>query len=73
MFFKRVVDLKNDKVKFDFSPKTNEDFFSVTYVCIRFLDSYRFVSDSLDKLVKNLVVDDFNIFITELPHKWQFF
>ena len=39
MFFKRLVDLKNDKVKFDTIPKTNEECISVTYGCIRFIDS----------------------------------
>ena len=48
MFFKKLVDKKNDKVKFDIIPKTNEEYISVTYGCIRFIDSYRFLSSSLD-------------------------
>ena len=58
MFFKRLVDLKNDKVKFKIIPKTNEEYISLTYGCIRFIDSYRFLSESLDDSVKNLHVDD---------------
>ena len=54
MFFKKLVDKKNRKVKFDITPKTNEDYISVTYGCIRFIDSYRFLSISLDSLVKTL-------------------
>ena len=54
MFFKKLVDLKNDKVRFDIIPKTNEEYISVTYGCIRFIDSYRFLSSSLDSLVKTL-------------------
>ena len=54
-FFKKLVDLKIDKVKFDIIPKTNEEYISVTYGCIRFIDSYRFSSSSLDSLVKTLV------------------
>ena len=46
---------KNDKVKFDIIPKTNEQYISVSYGCIRFIDSYRFLSSSLDSLVKTLV------------------
>ena len=55
MFFKKLVDSKNDKVKFDIIPKTNEEYISVTYGCIRFIESYRFLSSSSDSLVKTLV------------------
>ena len=44
----------------------------MTYSCIRFTDSYRFLSGSLDNLVKNLDVDDFKILKKEFPDKWQF-
>ena len=54
MFFKRLVVLKKDKVKFKISPKTNEEYIVVKYGCIRFNDSYRFSSESLDKLVKKI-------------------
>ena len=72
MFFKRIVDIKTDKVKFKFIPKTNEEYISVTYGCIRFIDGYRFLSEILDKLVKNLDVDDFKILKKEFPDKWQY-
>ena len=55
MFFKKLVDKKNEKVKFDRIPKTNEEYISVTYGCIRFIDSYRFLSSGLDSLTKTLV------------------
>ena len=55
MFFKKLVDKKKDKVDFDILPKTNEEYISVTYGCIRFIDSYRFLSSGLDSLVKTLV------------------
>ena len=55
MFFKKLVDKKNKKVDFDIIPKTNEDYISVTSGCIRFIDSYRFLSIGLDSLVKTLV------------------
>ena len=54
-----MVDKKNDKAKFDIIPETNEGYISVTYGCIRFIDSYRFQSSSLDSLVKT-VVDNSN-------------
>ena len=53
--FKKLVDLKNDKIKFDNIPKTNEEHISVSYGCIRFIDSYRFLSNSLDSLVKTII------------------
>ena len=46
---------ENDKVKCDIIPKTNEEYISVTYGCIRFIDIYRFLSSSLDSLVKSVV------------------
>ena len=55
MFFKKLVDKKKDKVDFDMIPKTNEEYISVTYGCIRFIDSYRFLSSGLDSLVKSIV------------------
>ena len=72
MFFKRLVDLKKDKVKFKLIPKTNEEYISVRYGCNRFIDSYRFLSESLDKLVKNLDEDDFKILKIEFPDKCQY-
>ena len=72
MFFRKVVDKKNDKVEFDIIPKTNEEYISVTYGCIRFIDSYRFLSSGLDSLVKKLDEDDFKILKKEFPDKWQY-
>ena len=55
MFFKKLIDKKKDKVDFEIIPKTNEEYISVTYGCIRFIDSYRFLSSGLDSFVKTLV------------------
>ena len=72
MFFKKLVDLKKDKVKFEIIPKTNEEYISVRYCCIRFIDGYRFLSESLDKVVKNLDEEDFEILKKEFPDKYQY-
>ena len=55
MFFKKLVDKKKDQVEFEITPKTNEEYMSMTYGCIRFIDSYRFLSSGLDSLVKILI------------------
>ena len=39
MFFRKLIDKKNDKVKSDIIPKTNEEYISVTKGCIRLIDS----------------------------------
>ena len=54
MFFKELVNKKKSKVEFEFIPKANEEYISKTYGCIRFIDSYRFLSSGLDSLVKTL-------------------
>ena len=55
LFFKKLVERKKDKVEFEIIPKTKKEYISVTYRCIRFIDNYRFLSSSLDSLVKTLV------------------
>ena len=57
LFFKSLVDEKKDKIIFKIIPKTNEEQISVTYGCIKYVDSYRLLSSSLDKLVETLVDD----------------
>ena len=39
MFLKKLGEKKNDKAKFDILTKTNEEYISVTYGCIGFIDS----------------------------------
>ena len=46
---------KKTKTALHIVPKTNEKYISVTYGCIRFIDSYRFLLSSLDSQVKTLV------------------
>ena len=42
LFFKKLVDKNYDKVEFKIIPKTNEEYISIRYGCVRFIDSYRF-------------------------------
>ena len=71
-FFLKLVDEKNDKLKLDILPKKNEEYISVSFGCIKFIDSYRFLSSSLDKSVKNLDDDDFEILKKEFPDKLMY-
>ena len=41
IFSEKLVDKKNDKVKFDIIPETNEEYISVRYGSIRFIASYK--------------------------------
>ena len=51
---KKLVDEKNDKLNLEIILETNEEYNSISYGCKKFFDSYRFLSSSLDKIVKNL-------------------
>ena len=55
MFFKKLFDKQKDQVEFEIIPKTNEEYVSVTYGCIRFIDSYRFLPSCLNSIVRTLV------------------
>ena len=55
MFFKKLIDKRNDEVKFDIIHKTKEEYISVIYGCIIFIDSYRFLWSTLHSLVKTLI------------------
>ena len=67
LFFKTLIDKKPDNIKLNVIPKTNEEYISVTYGCLRFIDSFRFLSSGLDSLVKTLNEDDFKILKKEFP------
>ena len=71
-FFKGIVDKKNDKVKIDIIPKIKEKNTSVTYGCIRFTDSYRFLSTGSDELIKTLDNDVFDNLKKEFSDKWEY-
>ena len=45
-FFKKLDDKENDKVKIKIQPKTNEEYISIRFGCIGFIDSYRILSCS---------------------------
>ncbi len=53
LFFKELFDNKGE-TKIKVLPKTDENYIAVDFGCLRFLDSLRFLSSSLDQLVKGL-------------------
>ena len=55
MFFKTLVDKKKDNIEFKTIPETDEKYISVRYGCIKFVDTFRFLSSILDELVQTLV------------------
>ena len=71
LFFEKLIDKRNDKVNLAFIPKTIEEYISVRYGCIRFIDSYRFLSMSLDRIKKSFNEGDFKNLEKEFPNKWQ--
>ena len=71
LFFKTLFDRKPDHIYLSVIPKRNEQYISITYGCLGFVDSYRFLQDSLDNLVKTLNEDDFKILKKEFPDNWE--
>ena len=67
LFFKTLIDRKPDHIKLSVIPQTNEKYVSVNYGVLRFVDSYRFLQESLDNLVKTLKEDDFKILKKGFP------
>ena len=58
-------------MKFKIVPKTNKENISVTYGCIKIIESYRFLSSSSEELVENLDEDDFKILRQVFPDHWE--
>ena len=69
MFFKKLFDEKIVEVKFTIIPRTNEEYICLTYGCFKVIDSYRFLSYTLEELIKNMDEVDFNILKKKFPGK----
>ena len=54
LFFKTLIDRKPNNVPLHIIPKTNDTYISISYGCIRYIDSYRFLQSSLDGLGKTV-------------------
>ena len=59
MFFNELINAKAHKKNLTTIARTNEEYMSVNYSCIKFLDSMRFLTASLEKLTESLKDDDY--------------
>ena len=71
MFFNDLTNSKPNKINLSVTPRTNEEYMSVNYGCVNFLDSMRFQQDSLQKLTKSLKDDDYNHIKKHFPNHWM--
>ena len=73
MFFNDLINSKPDKINLSIIPRTNEEYMSVNYGCIKFLDSMRFQQDSLEKMTESLKDDDYIHLKKHFPNHWMLF
>ena len=71
MFFNDLINSKINKNNLSVIPRTNEEYMSVNYGCIKFLDSMRFQQDSLEKLTESLEDDDYIHLKRNFPNHWM--
>ena len=71
MFFNELINSKVEKNNLSVIPRTNEEYMSVNYGCIKFLDSMRFQTDSLEKLTESLKNDDYIHLKKHFPNHWM--
>ena len=71
MFFNELINSKVEKKNLSVIPRTNEEYMSVNYSCIRFLDSMRFLTDSLEKLTESLKDIDYIHLKKHFPDHWK--
>ena len=71
MIFNDLINSKTNKINLTVTPRTNEEYMSVNYGCVRFLDSMRFQQDSLEKLTESLKDDDYIHLKKHFPNHWM--
>ena len=71
MFFNELINSKVEKNNLSVIPRTNEEYMSVNYGCVKFLDSMRFQTDSLEKLTESLKDDDYIHLKRNFPNHWM--
>ena len=71
MFFNVLIISKVDKIILSVIPRTNEEYMSVNFGCIKFLDRMRFQQDSLEKLTESLKDEDYIHLKRNFPNHWN--
>ena len=70
--FKKLVDKKTGKVKFDIIRKTKEEYISATFGCITIIDIYCFLASSSASLVIILDNNNFETLKKSFPDNWEY-
>ena len=71
MFFNELINSKVDKIDISVTARTNEEYMSVKYGCVKFLDSMRFQHDSLEKLTESLKDEDYIHLKRHFSNHWM--
>ena len=71
MFFNELINSRVDKIDLSVIPRTNEEYMSVNYGCVKFLDSMRSQQASLEKLTESLKDDDYIHLKKHFPNHWM--
>ena len=71
MFFNELINAKAHKKNLSTIARTNEEYMCVNYSCIKFLDSMRFLTASLEKLTESLKEDDYIHLKKHFPNHWM--
>ena len=71
MFFNDLIKTKVEKQNLSVIARTSEEYMTVNYGCIKFLDSMRFQTDSLEKLTDSLKDDDSIHLKKHFPNYWM--
>ena len=71
MFFNDLINSKVEKKNISIIAKTNEEYMSINYSCIKFADSMRFQAASMEELTKSLKDDDYIHLKRHFPNHWM--
>ena len=71
MFFNELINSTPNKFNLGVTPRNNEEYMSVNYGCIQFLDSMRFQAASLEKLTESLKDIDYIHLKKHFPEHWK--